>query len=411
MNKLRLLTIVLISALSISAAATNGYYFIGFGTLSKGMGGTGVAYYKTSLIGNNPAGRSFLGKQFNVSGTFLFPTASYNVMGNPSGIDGTLPLAPGKVESDVKLLFIPNFGANWQINEKSAFGMSMHCNGLSAEYPAQTYWDLSSETTDITYYQVYIDPSYSYKINEKHSIGFSAMIVSQLFEINGLNSFAGLSSSPENVSGNGSDLSFGIGAKIGYLGELFDGFYLGATYQTRAYSSKFDKYEGLLAEQGSMDAPSTWTVGLNYEITDKWRVLFDVQQINYSGIKSLSNKFASTGALGADNGPGFGWEDVTVFKFGSEFEINEGLALRAGYAFGEEPVRESEVFFNIMAPMVNNQHFTLGATKAVGSKGNAVNLALSYAPSNALTGASPMDPTQEIELDLELFELELSFTF
>ncbi|WP_430817322.1 OmpP1/FadL family transporter [Carboxylicivirga sp. RSCT41] len=411
MNKLRLLTLVFISALTLSVAATNGYYFIGFGTLSKGMGGTGVAYYKTSLIGNNPAGRVHLGKQFNVSGTLLFPTTSYNVIGNPSGIDGTLPLAPGKVESDIKLLFIPNLGANWQLNEKSAFGVSVYGNGLSCEYPTQTYWDPSSETTDITYYQIYIDPSYSYKINEKHSIGFSAMILSQMFEINGMNTFAALSSSPENVSGNGADLSFGIGAKIGYLGELFDGFYLGATYQTRAYSSKLDKYEGLLAEQGSMDAPSTWTIGINYEISDKWRALFDVQQINYSEVKSLSNKFLSQGALGADNGPGFGWEDMTVFKFGTEYQVNEGLALRAGYAFGEEPVRESEVFFNIMAPMVHNQHFTIGATKGVGNNGNAINMALTYAPSNSMKAASPMDPAQQIELDLELFELELSFTF
>lgn len=340
----------------------------------------------------------------------LFPTTSYKVSA-PSGAAGTLPLAPGKIESDVKILFIPNLGANWQLNDKSAFGVSVHGNGLSCEYPTQTFGDASSKTTNITYYQVYIDPTYSYKINEKHSFGISAMIVSQLFEINGLNSFSALSSSPENVSGNGSDLSIGIGAKIGYLGELFEGFHLGATYQTRAFTSEFDNYKGLLAEQGSMDAPSTWTIGVNYAITDNWRALFDVQQINYSEIKSLSNPFASTGALGADNGAGFGWEDMTVFKFGTEYQLNESLALRAGYAFTEEPVRDSEVYFNIMAPMVNNQHFTLGATKQVGNKDNALNLAVTYAPSNALTGINPMDPGQQIELDLELFELELSFTF
>ena len=64
-----------------------------------------------------------------------------------------------------------------------------------------------------------------------------------------------------------------------------------------------------------------------------------------------------------------------------------------------------------MAPLVNNQHFTLGVTKQVGSKSNAVNLAVTYAPSNALKGINPLDPAQQIELDLELFELELSYTF
>jgi len=412
MKKIKFLTLALVSLLALNVKATDGYYFLGFGTISKGMGGTGVAYYKTSLIGNNPAGRAYLGKQYNVSAIFLFPNTSYNVTGTPSGIANTLPLAPGKVSSDIKTLFIPNMGANWQLNDKSAFGVSVYGNGIAGKYPTQTYWDTSSETTDIKFYQVYIDPSYSYKLGEKHSIGVSAMLMCQLFEINGLNSFAGLSSSPENLSGNGTEAAFGIGAKIGYLGELFNGFHVGATYQTRTYASKFDKYSGLLAEQGSMDAPSTWTIGLNYVLSDNWKILFDVQQINYSSIKSLGNSFAgATGLLGDDGGAGFGWEDMTVFKFGTEYNLNEGLTLRAGYAMGEEPVRDTEVLFNIMAPLVNNQHFTLGATKQVGSKSNAVNLAVTYAPSNALKGINPLDPAQQIELDLELFELELSYTF
>ncbi len=411
MKKIKLLILVLLSAFTLSTQANDGYYMLGFGSISKGMGGTGVAYYKTSLIGNNPAGRAYLGKQFNISTTFLFPTLHYTVTGAPSGGDGTLPLAPGKVGSDVKLIFIPNFGANWQINEKSAFGISAYGNGIAGEYPTQTYWDPTSKTTDIQYYQAYVDPSYSYKINEKHSIGVSAMLMLQLFEVNGLYTFNSLSSDPENVSGNGMDTGFGFGAKIGYLGEIVNGLHIGATYQTRTYASEFKKYAGLLAEQGNLDAPSTWTVGLNYEISDKWKVLFDVQQINYSEVKSLGNGFASAGALGSDNGPGFGWEDMTVFKFGTEYDINEDITLRGGYAFGEEPVRESEVFFNIMAPLVSNQHITLGATKKIGEKSNAINLALSYAPNNTVSGMNPMDPVQKIDLDLEIFELELSFTF
>ncbi|TLX77095.1 hypothetical protein E9993_05270 [Labilibacter sediminis] len=395
--------------------AIDGYFMLGYGTVSKGMGGTGVAYYKTSIIGNNPAGRAYLGKQYSFVANFMMPSVSFTVSGTPSG-PPAVSLMPGTVESDINLLFIPNVGANWQINDQSAFGFSISGSGIASDYPAQVFGDQSIETTGVNFMQINADPTYSLKLGDKHSVGVSAVLTYQRFKAEGLSMFGemGISTNKEKLSNNGVDNSFGAGFKLGYMGEVMDGLHLGATYQSRTYMGKFDEYAGLFAEEGGFDAPSNWTLGLNYEVSEKVKVLFDVQQINYSKIKSIGNPMSNLNEgklLGSDDGAGFGWKDMTIFKFGTEVQASESLILRGGYAFGEEPIPSSEVMFNILAPAINNQHITVGATKTFGEKAKDLNIALVYAPANTVKGPNPMDPAQQIELEMGVFEVELSITF
>jgi len=412
--------------------AIDGYYMLGYGTVSKGMGGVGAAYYRTSIIANNPAGRAFLGNQYSVVANFMMPSVNYNITGTPSGAPGAIPFTTGKVESDINLLFIPNIGANWQINEKSAFGFSISGSGIASDYPVQTYYipnmsDPTINKTGVNFMQLNFDPSYSLKFGEKHSFGLSALLTYQRFKAEGLSTFGGFSTNKDKLSENGFDSGFGVGFKLGYMGEIFDGFYVGATYQAKTNVSEFEKYAGLFAEEGDFDAPAQWTAGINYEISEKLKVLCDVQQIMYSKVKSIGNpvqpllisagSFNGTtftnmdGFLGNNTGAGFGWKDMTIVKIGTEYKANETLMLRAGYAFGDEPIPSSEVLFNILAPAINNQHITFGATKSFGEKKKDLNMALVYAPKNNVKGANPLDPAQNIELEMGVFELELSLTF
>ncbi len=415
MKKLNRLFLISLCLLTVTTAkAIDGYHMLGYGTVSKGMGGVGAAYYRASIIGNNPAGRAFLDKQYSASLTFLFPTTSYTVTGAPSG-QGIMPLVPGKYDSDVKLKLVPNLGANWRLSETSAFGLSIYGTGIASDFPTQTFYDPTSDNTSVSFNQLYLEPTYAIKLGEKHAFGISAMLMCQTFEVTGIYSFGSMSQDPENLSNNGTDYNFGAGFKVGYMGEILKGLNVGVSYQSRTFAGKLSKYAGLLAEDGKLDAPSIITAGINYQICDKFKFLFDVQQINFSEVKSLGNPISKLlpegNLMGSDNGPGFGWEDMTVFKFGTEFNASETLTLRAGYAYGDEPVQESEVLFNILASVVNNQHITLGATKKVGSKGKDINLALVYAPANNVKGANVLDSAQQIDLELSVFEIELGITF
>ena len=417
MKKISLSLLSLLFIFPFIVNATDGYFMLGFGTRSKGMGGTGVAYYQNSIIGGNPAGNSFLGTQYSLALDFFLPDRRYNVTGNPSGVEGTMPLATGEVISDTKILFIPSFGANWAINKKSAFGISFYGSGLNTNYPAHTFYDESVDNTGINILQVFANPTYSLKLGEKHSIGASAILAYQQFKAEGLSMFGmlGLSSNPDKLTNNDNDSNFGVGFKLGYMGEIMEGLTIGASYQSRVNASEFTEYAGLFAEGGSFDIPANWTAGLNYSFTDKVRVLFDVQQIYYSKVKSIANPmsklFAEGQLLGSDDGPGFGWNDMTIFKLGTEISASESLQLRAGFAHGKQPVDESEVLFNILAPGVIENHLTLGLSKYIGTNGKSIDFAFVHAFNNSVTGPNPLDPAQEIEISMKQFEFEIAFTF
>jgi long-chain fatty acid transport protein len=68
------------------------------------------------------------------------------------------------------------------------------------------------------------------------------------------------------------------------------------------------------------------------------------------------------------------------------------------------------MIFNILAPGVMEHHFTFGFTKKLDS-GSQVSLAAMYAPENDVSGPNSLDTSQTIELSMEQFELELSYTW
>ena len=78
-----------------------------------------------------------------------------------------------------------------------------------------------------------------------------------------------------------------------------------------------------------------------------------------------------------------------------------------GYSNGDQPIPDSEVLFNILAPAVIEEHFTAGFSKALDSA-SAVHFAAMYAPSNTVSGRNTFDPNQVIELEMDQYELTLT---
>ena len=271
--------------------------------------------------------------------------------------------------------------------------------------------------TGVNLMQMYIAPTLTYKVGQDHAFGVSPVLGYQTFQAEGLGSFAPYSSSPSNLSNNAHDTSLGWGVRVGYLGKLAPWFSVGASYQTEMEMQKFTKYSGLFAEGGDFDIPANWTVGVAIKPAESFTVAFDVQQIYYSKTESIGNPMLPnlmTARLGDDGGAGFGWRDVTAYKLGLQWVANPGLTLRAGYAYAKQPIPESEVMFNILAPGVIEQHVTFGATAKAGDA-MKVNLAIVRALSHSVSGPNPLEvpgkQTIELKMDQWVFDLGLSFGF
>ncbi len=420
----RLASTAVLAALAVPATsfATNGYFSHAYSTKSSGLAGAGVALPEDAMASaTNPAGMVWVGQAMDAGAAIFSPHRQYTA----SSLNGgpyTFPLTPGTVESDSNYFLIPHFGVNWMLDANSSAGVAIYGNGgMNTDYPA---FDSSSTcggpatgtfcagATGVNLMQLFVNASYSRKINASSSWGISLIAAYQQFEAKGLLSFNSLnfSASPSNLSDNGTDSSTGFGVKIGWQGEVSPGLTLGASYQSKTSMGKFDKYKGLFAEQGSFDIPATATIGLAYKTTPSSTLAFDVQQIYYSDVASIANPIASPGQLGDSNGPGFGWEDMTVYKIGYEWSTSSNWTWRVGYSHGSQPIPNSEVLFNILAPGVIEDHITFGFTQKL-SPTSEWNFAAAYMPSKSVSGTNPLWPSQTIELKMYEYQLEASYSW
>jgi long-chain fatty acid transport protein len=414
MKKLGVVILAVLFLVSIAgiASATNGYFSHGYSIKNKALAGAGVALPLDSLAASmNPAGMVFVGTQLDVGLTFFNPNREYTVQGNQSPFPA-FGLTPGTVESDSDWFIIPALGFNKMLNDKNSLGISIFGNGgMNTDYDTNTF--LGSASTGVDLMQLFVAPTYAVKLHPKHAIGISPILAYQTFEAKGLDAFQLFSSSPSKLTNKGRDEAFGYGVRVGYLGEILTNLFLGASYQTKIFMEEFDDYKGLFAEQGDFDIPSNWTVGIAYKATPALTFVADVQTIYYSEVDSISNPLLNNlfrSKLGNDNGAGFGWDDMTVFKCGVQWQSSEDWIWRGGFSYGEQPIPDSEVLFNILAPGVIEYHATLGVTKKMG-KNHEMDFTVMRAFPEEIKGPNPLDPQQTIKLKMDQWEFSLGYTY
>ena len=189
------------------------------------------------------------------------------------------------------------------------------------------------------------------------------------------------------MTNTGHSYAAGGGVRVGWLGELNKAVSVGATYQSRTYLSKFNRYSGLFAEHGGFDVPSNFAGGAAVKLGSKTTLLYDEERILYGQVKSIANTLASTSPLGSDNGPGFGWHDINVVKTGIDYDVNPALTVRGGYNHGGVPFDSSQTFFNILAPAVTKDHLHVGATVTLNG-GKEISFAYIHAFNNTVNGVN-----------------------
>ncbi|MGD8627948.1 MAG: outer membrane protein transport protein [bacterium] len=354
------------TVLSSAAFATNGYFSHGVGQKAKGMAGAGVAYPQDALAaGINPAGMAFVGNRFDIGLEWFSPDRGSEIAGNDfPGVDAKYDA------NDKSNFFIPELGYNRMMNEAMALGIAVFGRGgMNTAYttPVPLFAGQEGTKAGVDLNQLYFVPNLAYMINENHSIGVGIDIVYQWFKATGLQNFDNdmMTSAPGKVTDNDNSTSFGAGVTVGWMGRFSPMIAAGLAYQSRAYMSEFDDYAGLFAEKGDFDIPPMLTGGFTLTPSERMVLALDIAQIWYSEVKSINNPLLPNLGmyqLGTENGAGFGWQDMTVYKLGVAFDPNEAWTLRGGYNYGEQPIPTSETLFNILAPGVVESHLTLGAT-------------------------------------------------
>jgi len=410
---------------------------MGFDARSMGLSGAVTALPEYSIYGNNnPGGQVFLGNKFSLGLELSAPKSSYSVTGEPTPFEATLQslwplgLEPGSFKSNSKINFIPTLSLNLRIDDINSMGISIYGNGnQGASFDNKVYY--SPVISDFGSSQGFINPmgtittpsfikftqyfaaiTWSHKFGENLGVGLSAVGAWQSIDVGGLEAFGTLNYSvyPQNVSTNSTDNSFGIGGKLGVQWLIHEQLMLGVTFRSKLYMTPFNSYKGLIAQNGSMDIPSEWSLGAAYQPTKRILITADVNRFCWSGVDAWGKSFNANelNELGGENGAGFGRKDQMSYKLGLQYKIPK-WQFRAGYQYRNQVVQNQELLLNILLPQVVQHYVSLGLSRQLGKQ--TLNFAVVKGLKNTVEGTNALDNAQILEVSAETLSIAVSVDF
>ncbi|HIO93285.1 MAG TPA: porin [Leucothrix mucor] len=383
--------LVLSSFILSSSASAAGFAIIenSASGMGKAFAGAAAVAEDTSTIWFNPSGMTYL-SEHNGGKAELSNSLHILVVGNDFKDKGSAPPASlgaasinGKKDSKHSGIgVVPNLYYMRPINDRLNFGIAVNGPfGSKTEYDEDWVGRYQATATDMKV--VNINPSLSWKVNDKLSIGGG--VSAQYIEVSlgssvdsagacrkvGVGVAAATNSTAlidycnttypkaaqhENdtqavVEGDG----IGYGFNVGLLYQPTDVTRVGVAYRSKVSHSldgkaKFDVNAGLLpviAQTGinnftnrditaAIDLPDSFSVSLAHKFNSRLELLGDVTWTGWSSFNELLVKEKATGKE-VSRVPEK-WNDVTRVSLGANYKYNDKLTLRTGVAFDEEAI-------------------------------------------------------------------------
>ena len=364
MRKILLLTVFALA----SAVTYAGGYRVGVqGQRALAMGHTGVAVVNSAELGFfNPAGLVHLENQLTISAGVSAVFAEVAWQNTATG-------EMARTDNPAGTPFY--FNASYKLNENLALGLSVYTPyGSTVKW--EDDWAGSHLVNNIQLQAIYIQPLISYQIADFFSIGGGPIFVTGSVNFN-----RNLTRTLSDIDGNRSNVTIdasGVnewGWSVGGLFTFTDDLRLGVNYRSEiimhAEGGEAD-FENIpntpLApfQDTTFDAdlplPAELTVGLSYQLNEKWLLAFDYNRTFWGVYESLDITFAN----GTTSTNPRAYEDSSTWRFGAQYEATDKLTLRAGYYFDESPVQEG--YFAPETPRNDSMGFTAGLSLDVTSR-------------------------------------------
>ena len=397
---------------AVPARATNGYFSNGYGAPAKAMAGAGVALGEGPLASaQNPALGTAVG---NVAGLCFTSFMPHRDITN----EGAGGLQNGTYESENEFFEIVCGGANAMVDDRTAVGVLMFGNGgMTTAYKTNVFspgFGSGTSPLGVDLAQAFFSFNLAHQVADGVSIGVAPVLAVQRFKAYGLEMFGPMSTDSAHLTGQGYDWSYGGGFKLGATWDALPWLSLGVAYQSRMWMSQFDKYSGLFAEQGDFDIPSFVNEGIAIKPHPDWAILVEHQRIFYEDVAALSNSHvrgASGLNLGADDGAGFGWKNMDVFRLGLQWRADPALVVRTGVSYATAFTSGDETMFNILAPATPTTHVGFGGTWHINDTWSLTG-SYAHAFSHSVSGAnSALNPNQSTTLRMDQDEVALGVSF
>ncbi len=353
MRKISLLSIIL--ALTYSTVFAGGFQVRLQGQKQTGMGLIGTAMnFGASSIFYNPGALSMMTDNYSFDlGVNLI---SSNVLYQSTSSSYT-------AETDNPLGTPAYFYGAAKIGEKFTIGL-----GFYTPYGSTTQWDNDwagkylIQNISLTAY--FIQPTVSYKITDKLSIGVGLVLVQGNVNIQKALPY----SEDSFVKLSGTD--FNVGFNIGAYFQANEKISLGIDFRSKinmeveggsALFSIPESLSSVVSKTNKFDSelplPANLDFGINYQITEKLSAAVEIDYVFWAVYKELSFSFEEDGDI-LDNTNPREYSNVLIPRLGLQYNINQMFIIRAGGYYDQTPTNEN--YFSPETVSLDTYAYTLG---------------------------------------------------
>lgn len=340
------------------------------GQKQAGMGhtGTGLLLDNSSIL-FNPGAVSFLdsmrGVSFGVS--LIFPRTTY------------LEAYPGTYTATIK----PHMGTpitlyavfKFKKHKKLSGGLGIY-NPFGSRLEWAKDWKGQFLIREINLKTFFIQPTISYKVNEKLGIGVGFVFATGDFSLSkGFPKQDSIGNYGEAAL-NGKASGAGFNAGIYFKGS--EKLSIGINYRSQVnvkvkegeanftVPSSLSEYFPSTEFSTQLKLPQVVTLGFGYLLNEKIKLAIDINYIGWKSYDSLIIDFKQNTEKLADIHSARMYENVFIFRIGGQYQLTNKWTVRLGSYYDMTPVRAG--YFTPETPDVNKIGITSGATFLVTKK-------------------------------------------
>jgi len=373
---------VLGAALALTPApvgATNGHFLQGAGAIDESMGGSTIAAPQDSL----GSLYSNVGNLTQIPGTRV--DVGLELVLEPSSIESELGGQRGDTDSDHDIGIIPAFGVvhTPEGGDSTFFLGALGVSGFGVDLPQDDSNPvLRRQIADgrntggfgrvYSFYQLLrITGGMATKVTPDLSIGFAPAINYATLSLKPFPATSpdctaqGVCAYPSGETTG----AFGIGFLLGFHYRWNQELSFGLGYTSPQWFEKFDFNSDVANREldsfGSerrfklrLDAPQSVQFGLGWQPQSELLLTASGKWMNFAGTEGFGDGagFDETGRV-----TGLGWKNVWVGGFGAQYRVTPDVALRIGYNYAENPIRDRVSFFSVPAPAAVSHNASVGA--------------------------------------------------
>ncbi|MDF9826229.1 long-chain fatty acid transport protein [Ereboglobus sp. PH5-10] len=322
-----------------------------------------------SALYSNPAAITQLpGLQIKAGISLIMPDVDVTTWGS---IDGQVP-GEKKTSMNSYTAVIPNLYGTYRINDNMAIGMGIFVPyGLKSDFEKEPIvWPGAYNNYYTEIETVEMAPTFAYRLVHDQpwaknlSVAVGLAILRTDITIKRQMALGGGYYSPLILEGD--DWEFGYNLAVQY--EVNDQLSFGIVYRSgfdtkitgasaRILPNQAAGFDGRHSGKawGKIDLPDSWSFGVNYSPVAPLNIGFQALRTNWGSYDKLTIQAFPDGAVSVAEKH---WKDVWRYSLGAEYQLNNALALRAGFVIDKDPVNTK--YADYMVPSNDRQIFSTG---------------------------------------------------